>query len=520
MKLKSALMENWRWRAGGAGLIALLGLMALALPFTQWVSHFSYDLPFLLQPTVRPAEALIVLMDDPSHEALHQPVGQPWDRTLHARLIEALAGRHVKAVVFDVLFDQDAPQPKADEQFASAIHACGCVVLGAKLDEEYRQGLPVRRLRRAGGRLRDAAPWGIANLPKDSDGVIRRQSCDEEFPSLAWQAAALAGVSPPDRLKQRWLHYYGPGATLPHVSYSKVLEPGAVPDNLISNRVVFVGAAPVTVIYEGFRSDEYPTPYHLMNGENSSGVEIHATAFLNLWRRDWLTQMPWWVELALVLTLAPLFMFLLPAFGPRNGWALGIGGSVGVAAAAMILQLYGHIWFCWAAVSLVQIPIALLLPRSAVKLDDESLLASMPEAMDHAGVFISYASEDRAAACSLARALLEGNVAVWLDKQRLQAGQDYERKIEVAIKHKCSFFISVISKATEASPPDRFVHKERRWAADRHVDGCEFYLPIVIDNVGSVMAEPQCFSKIHREYFSGGRPTRSFCKRLNRMCRR
>ena len=82
----------------------------------------------------------------------------------------------------------------------------------------------------------------------------------------------------------------------------------------------------------------------------------------------------------------------------------------------------------------------------------------------------------------------------WIDKQRLRSGENYERQLEFAVKSGCSFFISLISKATE-SDPSRFVHHERKWAAQRHVDGFVFYLPVIIDDTEKPTLEPPEFSR-------------------------
>ncbi|MEM6279119.1 MAG: toll/interleukin-1 receptor domain-containing protein, partial [Verrucomicrobiota bacterium] len=93
---------------------------------------------------------------------------------------------------------------------------------------------------------------------------------------------------------------------------------------------------------------------------------------------------------------------------------------------------------------------------------DDSFLEQMPSTMPKGSVFISYASDDRAAALSIAKSLDEAGIPVWIDKGRLQAGDNYETSLEAAVKFQSSFFISLISEATEADKDrSRYVHKER-----------------------------------------------------------
>jgi len=83
------------------------------------------------------------------------------------------------------------------------------------------------------------------------------------------------------------------------------------------------------------------------------------------------------------------------------------------------------------------------------------------------------------------------------------------------VKSGCSFFVSVISRATE-SDPTRFVHTERRWAAQRHVDGFVFYVPIVIDDTPEPRLEPASFAKIHFDRLLNGSVTPTFTIKLRK----
>ncbi|HYN21850.1 MAG TPA: toll/interleukin-1 receptor domain-containing protein [Thermoanaerobaculia bacterium] len=131
---------------------------------------------------------------------------------------------------------------------------------------------------------------------------------------------------------------------------------------------------------------------------------------------------------------------------------------------------------------------------------DEEFLQQMPAETPRGAVFLSYSRDDQSAAVKLARALESAGVPVWMDKLRLQAGANYERNLQNEVKDACSFFVSLISKATE-SDPARYVHRERTWAAQRHVDGFVFYVPLVLDldEATAPRLEPECFRQIHCE---------------------
>lgn len=147
--------------------------------------------------------------------------------------------------------------------------------------------------------------------------------------------------------------------------------------------------------------------------------------------------------------------------------------------------------------------------------DSAKFLERQTDDMPPGSVFISYAREDLPATVRVGQALAAAGVPVWFDKQRLKIGENFERSLEHAVKSEASFFLSLISQHTEKTP-DRWVHKERAWAAQKHVDGFVFYVPLVIDATQEVRQEPGCFDKIDREWLSDATlPT--FVTRMRRL---
>ncbi len=160
--------------------------------------------------------------------------------------------------------------------------------------------------------------------------------------------------------------------------------------------------------------------------------------------------------------------------------------------------------------------------RHGQSADDAGFLSRLPLEMPKDSLFISYASEDRAAALALARGLHAAGLPVWLDRGRLEVGENYETTLEAAVRVHCSFFLSLISPATEADAArTRYVHKERDWAAARHMDGFVFYLPVVIHDPRphgfAPQHEPPCFGKIHAHFLPGGQPTPEFIGKMRSL---
>src|ERR1700758_5355078 len=104
--------------------------------------------------------------------------------------------------------------------------------------------------------------------------------------------------------------------------------------------------------------------------------------------------------------------------------------------------------------------------------------ASMPAG----AVFLSYASEDAAAAERIAAALRKAGVEVWFDREELRGGDAWDRRIRELI-HECRLFIAVVSGHTEARDEGYF-RREWKLAVDRTHDMDErkaFVVPVVID---------------------------------------
>ncbi len=145
----------------------------------------------------------------------------------------------------------------------------------------------------------------------------------------------------------------------------------------------------------------------------------------------------------------------------------------------------------------------------------QSLLESIPDDMERGAVFISYSHDDLEMAATLAAGLKAAGIPVWLDVRRLQAGGDWEQALKRAVKSRSALFLSLISKATDSNA-DRFVHKERLWAAEVHVPGEIFYIPVVIDETELGVMGPEIFKPIHRHRLPGGIVTSDFARLLQK----
>jgi hypothetical protein len=131
-------------------------------------------------------------------------------------------------------------------------------------------------------------------------------------------------------------------------------------------------------------------------------------------------------------------------------------------------------------------------------------------------VFISYAREDLPAVQQLRAGLEAAGVKTWFDLDRLEGGDDYDRKIQRNVA-RCSYFIPVVSATTERRLEGYF-RREWSYAIDRArnmADGALFILPVTID--GTELAHthvPDKFKALHFTQLPGGAVAPEFARRL------
>ena len=134
-------------------------------------------------------------------------------------------------------------------------------------------------------------------------------------------------------------------------------------------------------------------------------------------------------------------------------------------------------------------------------------------------VFISYASQDAEAASSLAGAIRESGVDVWLDQSELRGGDAWDEKLRQQIAE-CQLFVPIISAATEARREGYF-RIEWKLAAERTygiADGTPFLMPVVIDATNEQRAlVPKEFRRVHWSRLSDGTATPDFLSRITRL---
>ena len=134
-------------------------------------------------------------------------------------------------------------------------------------------------------------------------------------------------------------------------------------------------------------------------------------------------------------------------------------------------------------------------------------------------VFISYAREDLGAVQRLKATLDAAGIRTWFDVERLEGGDDYDRKIQRNIA-RCSFFVPVVSSTTERRLEGYF-RREWSYAIDRTrnmAEGSIFLLPVCIEAIDPASARvPDRFQALHFTAAPNGEPPMAFVARLKEL---
>ena len=372
--------------AVGAGLSVFCGLALWWLsPGEPWI-HASYDnlLRFGFRTVTN--QVVVVLMNNEAFADLGQSREERWNRALHAKLLNKLADDGCPLVALDVFFRQagetEAEKAK-DNTLRTAMARLSNLVLTAEQASTAHPGLESLRPTLPMDEFLIAARtnWGVAWLDPDLDLVVRRQwpfPNPGPYPSVPEIMVKLSGTDLDKVPQERWLRYYGDSKAWTSLSYNLALDK---PPNYFRDKVVFIGTEPRTPLPDNER-DEFRTPLFNWTGETVGGVEILATAFLNLMNGDWLRRPAWAVEGAVYVTVGGLLGGALCRL--RRGRAIGvaIGLALVITVAAVSLSYFTNYWFPWLIIVGGQLPCALAWALVPAKHNVVQEMERRPPALD------------------------------------------------------------------------------------------------------------------------------------------
>lgn len=351
-----------------------LALVSLSAPGRQLERQVGLGLLYAARGELKPPEgALIVGLDRASIGWLQRTFGDPGSaakgleacrssrsledlsrarninqlpRALHACLIGRLAERKPSLVVFDINFNAETPD---DGMLADAMRRAGNVLLLERIEENV-----------AVHRLRPATPLAEAALGTvffQTDGTPGRVATgyptrNQYFPAIpalpvaAWgqvTGAPDAALTSIPAFQSFWL--YGPAGTVPTIPLRSVFEDASALPVDLTGIAVFVGASDPAVLsaYDHFR-----IPLLMAESDIVGGVELAATAYLNLLHGERMVALPPASRGGVVFFFA--FAILVAS--------RGLGGRRGSGSVLLIAAAYGAIAFPAFAVARLWLPVA------------------------------------------------------------------------------------------------------------------------------------------------------------------
>jgi class 3 adenylate cyclase/CHASE2 domain-containing sensor protein len=198
------------------------------------------------------SDVVIITLTDQALASV--PERFPWPRSYYGKLVENLKKAGVKAVAFDIVFDdEDKAHPGSDQHFAESIVKNGNVVLAGRLSTEATDESNVSYTSQKDFNFQNifstvpGSRVGLVSVVQDGDGVLRRYYPTYYFqgkqvPSFAYAALETSNT---DTVRNEdngkyfsflgkkiptydgqflLLNYYGPNLTFPTISAENILD--------------------------------------------------------------------------------------------------------------------------------------------------------------------------------------------------------------------------------------------------------------------------------------------------------
>ena len=319
MKLRRGLGLRTQW-----WLITILAsLLVTVMTFDRTMMRLDnliYHHLLGLHRSTPPDTILLVEIDERS---LRQIGRWPWDRSIHAALIDRLGEAEPQAIAYDVLFTESGHE-KQDAQLGRAVAGANPIFFPMLLTTPGLDGaafeatLPIREVRDL------AAGVGYTNLDIDADGVVRSAAPAIDGKERRQHLMELVRLSaksrPSHQIGAQLIPFAGRAGTWPAVSAASVLA-GEVPPELLRGKIILVGATAPGL------ASQYPVPV----GGVMTGLEIEANLLQGLLSNQMIAR----ASLAACLGLALLSLWaLMIALGPLH--RLPALASVSLTAAAIL----------------------------------------------------------------------------------------------------------------------------------------------------------------------------------------
>lgn len=348
-----------------------VGLFSVFLAYFNFLGNLersALDLRFQLRGVEAPSgEIFIVGITEPCLDKLGR---WPWDRHVHAELLNVLTEGGVQVVGMDIIFAETSPQSWMDDELVEATKRAPAVVYPIDappaagqiegLLTPYRLTLPLPE-------LREAAWSGFINVTPDQDGILRRaimlmeyqgepvasfsmlnwaiwHGLDKDALDLNLNKALMPGQSelslggynyPLDGGGRTLINFSGGPNNFVVLPYHLVLEK-AYPPSTYQDKIVLVG------YFAPGLGDYYFTPF--FKDAPMYGVELQANIINMLIRSGPVFTLPLWLNILLVFILGVIAMLLYRLLHPVLGFACFIALAAAFFAVTMLLFIRNSLY--------------------------------------------------------------------------------------------------------------------------------------------------------------------------------
>lgn len=301
-------------------MIAFLTALAVFLMYRGTLDTMDYFFQdrFMQQESAADTRIAIIAIDD---ESVTDFGSWPWNRSVHAQLIQTLAEGQPAVIAFDVTFPSpSADDTEADQALVEAVASAGNIVLpvyGTFASSAKQGGLEALEISEPFAELKEAAAAvGHINTIPDRDRVVRSSlysftNDGQQVESFSWVIYRMfkerlgetvnAVMLPLDGFGRFHISYTGRPGQYEAIPYSAVLS-GDVPADYFKDRIVLIGPYAT-----GFK-DDYLTPLQVKSP--MYGVEIHANIVQALLEGDLKKELDWKWNAVILLMAAALAYFL------------------------------------------------------------------------------------------------------------------------------------------------------------------------------------------------------------------
>lgn len=339
-----------------------IGFFAVFLAYFNLLGNSErsfYDLRFSLRGEEPPANDILIVGVT---ESCLKVLGRwPWDRQVHARLLDLLTEGDAKVIGMDFIFAEPSSEPGMDSALIEASERSSPVVYAA--DAQPGRGSIDGFLRPLSltlplPELLDNAYSGYINVTPDIDGILRRSIIWMEhrgepitaFSVVIW---AISQGLEFDDLNSHLKNNFEPGQTeLTLGNFTYPLDSGGrtpinfsggpgnfpvLPYHLVLDDAYELSTFKDKVILVGYFApglgDYYFTPFY--KDRPMYGIEVNANIIHMLTKAGPINNLPLWLNLVLVFMFSLLSMLLYRALHPI--W--GFGGFLFLAAGFFLITM-------------------------------------------------------------------------------------------------------------------------------------------------------------------------------------